>query len=250
MRTVWKVCFLGYAVTAASFSLPQTPMHEVNRCMTVPQLEQVLSRLSKAKDEPSKAALLWGSILFEGFKKREVRFPGWLLEAGRKAAYEERVSTGTKAMQAWWMSTIADKYVPPDFRKMVVDRYETFMYNGKLKRFPIYRSPDEEERDKHTRLLVEGLLRVKVRQEEHVIAFAWQRKPNMPVSDAEVAKIANRLASPWRAVAIGELSLRERLKGENGPWSGLWNRIVKNPRPLAVEAMLTEHRERLAKKKR
>lgn len=245
-RAVSFAVVLGFGLRSSA----QTPMHEVNRCVTAPQLEQVLSRLSKAKDEPSKAALLWGSILFDGFKKKSAQYPNWLLQAGRKAAFDDNVGSGTKSLQLWWLSTVGDQYLPPDFRNSVIDRWETVMYNGKPMRVPIERPTEEDAKDKRTRLLMAELEKVKVRQEEHVIALAWQRKPTMPVPDAEVAAIANRRGSPWQAVAVGEMSLRERLRGENGPWSAQWDRIVKGVRPLAVDAMLTEHRERLAKRKK
>lgn len=235
-RTLLTLLLLSVSVIGVS----QTPTWEVNKCKSVPELERVLSRLAADGDEQSRAALLWGSILYDGFRKRANEFPPHLLEAGRKAAFAAKVGPGTKAMQLWWLQTIGE-YLPPDFRKAVIASYGTVLRNGRAVRVPVYRSAGEEEVAVRIKQLRSELLSAKQRPEEALLYLWWQRDSKLAPSSKEVTAVAKRMDSPFRMLAIGELALRERLNGDEGPWSAAWMRLTDGKtRPLVVNAMQTE----------
>lgn len=222
-------------------------LEQVNACESVARLNSVLQSLSGKKDEDSQVAFLWGAILCDGFRPKATKYPVAFVEQGKRLFDAPSTCPRLNALKLWWWQTIGSVYVPPDFKRGYIAYYGTVLENGKVVKVPIYASHEEEEVHARLDILKAAVLKERPKFEESLLYLWWQRDPKTAPSTAEVEGVANG-SSPWRAFAVGELALRERLRLNDGPWTAKWRKIVKANKSLAIQAVRTEMKETLTAK--
>lgn len=242
MKQAFPILLLFTVASACAFA--DDPITRVNGCQSVADLEKTLRSLAKQKDEPSSRALLWGSLLFEGCRDRKRDFPSDLLSAGAVAAKMQTRSQGTKALQLWWMDQIESRHAVPDFRKRKVMYTTTVIENGKKKQVPVYYIASEFDAAERLKKLAAKLMASESKEDALLLYRWWHADTMNPVSDEDIARVANDVESPFRVYGITELAIRERLAGHPGKWVALWNetRSVKMP-SLALKTLIVRERE-------
>jgi hypothetical protein len=219
------------------------PMADVNGSRSVAELENVLLGLANKNDDRARCALLWGSVLYEGFRDRKAKFPYPILKGGIAAADRRTASIGMQAMQVWWLSTIGQTYVPPNLKDGRIVRYIEVTENGVKKKEPVWASESDDRAAERLRQMRKDVLRSADDSDERLVFLWWQESTASLVGDTQIVAIAQDRNSPFRDAAIGELSLRELRRGKPGAWAEAWLKVKFSHKTLVVEAVATREIE-------
>jgi hypothetical protein len=220
-------------------------VEKINACQTAGELAIAIRGFAKSKDEDAMQAILWGHLLLAGSKQSgaEAR-KGELYRIAWGAANAPARKVGTRALQVWWLEAVGLPNAVPDLRDAAVKRYGTVISNGKPKRVPIYHSPKQDLALSRVQIEAKAL-ESNESKDDALLLFRWWTAPSSRVPEAHVVSVAHDEKSPFRELAIGELSLRERLAGAPGVWSRKWRKISDGSPSVAIRSELARQRDRL-----